>query len=123
MILLGLFTTWRAVHSEYYASNKSSNGRGERDTDDATTTTSSSTTSPPTAATPLLPLPRGGGDGDGDVEAGPTAKQARAQASSSSAAAAFKSSSRLLRRLRSLRERMLATLVGTVHGVAGGCVP
>lgn len=108
MILLGLFTGWRAVHSEYYQ-------KGDAADND------SPLPPPPTAGTPLLPPQSssssssgGGGEektaaGAGDVEAGGAAA-VNASGSGSSKAATW---------LRGLKERALALVVGCVHGVAG----
>ncbi len=97
MILLGLYTAWRAVHSEYYL-------KGSSDPP-------SSSTAIPTVATPLmLAVPARNGP-KGDVEAPPAAQKTEAPSS--------RSRSRAVRCLRGLKERMLATVVGTVHGVAG----
>jgi len=97
MILLGLYTAWRAVHSEYYR-------KGSSDPP-------SSSTAIPTVATPLmLAVPARNGP-KGDVEAPPAAQSAEAPSS--------RSRSRAVRCLRGLKDRMLATVVGTVHGVAG----
>jgi hypothetical protein len=105
MILLGLYTAWRAVHSEYYL-------KGDQ-------TSSTGTTASATAGTPLLLVPAPTGP-KGDVEApAPQQHQHREKAEPPAATAATAEGSRAARWLRGLKERMLATVVGTVHGVAG----
>lgn len=92
MILLGLYTGWRAVHSEYYL-------KGDSGSDS------------PTPATPLLSTPS-----PVDVEAPPQVQKEEKQEKAAAPC------SRAVKWLRGLKERMLATVVGTVHGVAGACV-
>lgn len=95
MILLGLYTAWRVVHSEYYL-------KGDPEG-------SSTGTVDATAGTCLLVAPAPNGSGSDDVES-PPAEQSPEPACRGARAA---------RCLLGLKERLLATVVGTIHGVAG----
>ena len=120
MILLGVYTGWRAVHSEYYLH--------KGDDDAKTHTPPLPPPLLPTAHTPLLPPPPAPAQQQVEMNVGegqttPSKLQQPPPQPQPKHEHEGGGDRSMVKWLRGLKERMLATVVGTVHGVAGAFAP